>query len=314
MSGGTDAGAYFRTTAPSLGEPMSVDHPMSGAATHAAQHELFPRRSWANWVVLAATFVVTTMGMSVIIATLLPDRLANPWPWVRTDLALISACLLMVLTLVLYLTLEQRNTERMRARFVTLNNEFHESARKRLFTMLEMSRVMASQGDPQSVFDCITRSCAEIFTCDTASLMLFDKERGVLVVRSAHGHSDAAAILGQEQALGVGIAGWAAKHERPLIIGTGETLAENPELKLSSKHLCAAMVVPIILRDELVGVVNISTKSPDQHYGEDDMRALKVFAENAGTCIRNTERAHWMRATIDSLRAQLSRTGDVMPL
>lgn len=277
-------------------------------------HDLFPRRSWSNWVVLAATFVATTTGLSLIIATLLPARIVSPWPWVRTDFALITACTFMVLTLVLYLTYEQRNTERLRHRFLKLNDEFHESSRRRLFSLLEMSRVMAMQSDPQSVFECITRSCVDVFGCDSASLMLFDKERGVLVVRSAHGHRDVSKVLGQEQALGVGIAGWAAKHEQPLIIGSGEMLAENPELKLQSKHLTAAMVVPILLRDELVGVVNISSGQPNKKYSTSDLDALRVFAENAGTCIRNTERAQWMRTTIESLRAQHGRTGDTLPV
>ena len=87
----------------------------------------------------------------------------------------------------------------------------------------------------------------------------------------------------------------------------------NPELKLSYPHLSAAIVVPIILRDELVGVVNISSRSPNVRYDEDDMRALKMFAENAGTCIRNTERAQWMRTTIESLREQLARAQQALP-
>lgn len=282
------------------------------AAKHPPRPGLIPHRSWGNWVLLATTFVATTTGLSVVIATLLPERMVSPWPWVRTDLALVVAVLFLVLTLVLYLTWEQRNIDRLHAQFLRMNNEVHEREQRRLFALLEMSRVIATQSDPQNVFDCITRSCVETFDCDQASLMLFDEARQVLVVRSAHGHEDVSRIIGQEQAMGEGIAGWAAQNEKALIIGREETLTENPGLKLSSKHLSAAIVVPIILRDELVGVVNISSRSADMSYSDEDMRALKVFAENAGTCIRNTERSHWMRATIESLRAQLERAGDAV--
>jgi transcriptional regulator with GAF, ATPase, and Fis domain len=293
---------------------MSFARSSSDAGEHALRPYPIPRRSWGNWITLAATFVLTTTGLSIIIATLLPGRLVNPWPWVRTDLALVVACLFLVLTLVLYLTSEQRSIDRLTREFIRVNDEINERARRRLFALLEMSQVIAMQNDPQNVFDCITKACVETFTCDHASLMLFDEKRRVLVVRSAYGHENAAKILGQEQAIGEGIAGWAAQHEKPLIIGREDALAENPELKLSSKHLNAAIVVPIILRDELVGVVNISSRSPEVVYDENDMRALKVFAENAGACIRSTERAQWMRTTIESLRAQLARTGTVLPM
>jgi putative methionine-R-sulfoxide reductase with GAF domain len=278
--------------------------------TAGAQGFALPRRSWANWVLLAATFVVTTVGLSVVVATLLPERLFSPWPWVRTDLALVGSCVLLVFTLVVHLTREQHHLNRMNAEFERFRTELSESTRKRLYALLDVSRIMAMQSDPQSVFDCITKSCVDTFNCDRASLMLFDDKRQMLVIRSAHGHENAAEIVGKEQSIDKGIAGYAARHKTPLIIGDEKVLKENPELKLTSTRLSAAIVVPIILRDELVGVVNISSERPDVRYSEDDMRALTVFAENAGASIRNTERAEWMRQTIDSLRGQLARASE----
>ena len=62
-----------------------------------------------------------------------------------------------------------------------------------------------------------------------------------------------------------------------------------------------------MVRDELVGVLNISSRAPNTIYVEEDLRALEVFAENAGTCIRQAERAEWMRQTIDRMHRQSSR-------
>ncbi len=36
------------------------------------------------------------------------------------------------------------------------------------------------------------------------------------------------------------------------------------------------------------------------------LRALEVFAENAGTCIRQAERSEWMRQTIEQMNRQKS--------
>jgi GAF domain-containing protein len=68
------------------------------------------------------------------------------------------------------------------------------------------------------------------------------------------------------------------------------------------------MVVPVILRGELVGVINVSTRSPDINFDDDDLRALQVFAENVGAAIRHTEQTEWMRATIRKLQSQKDRS------
>jgi GAF domain-containing protein len=69
------------------------------------------------------------------------------------------------------------------------------------------------------------------------------------------------------------------------------------------------MVVPVILRDELVGVINVSSRSRGVEFDQDDIRALQAFAENVGAAIRHTEQADWMRATIRKLQGQRERTG-----
>jgi transcriptional regulator with GAF, ATPase, and Fis domain len=271
-------------------------------------------RTWGNWVFLASSYVITTGGLALALALLLPDQLASPWPWVRTEYALVGACMFLVVTLVVHLSNEQRQVQRLNSEFVQLEDEVHASARRRLYALLSVSRIMGTQSDLQNVFESITAACKESFQCDQASLMLFDPSRRRLVVRAAHGHENPSAVIGSEKEIGEGIAGWVAKNKQPLILGRAGDPA-HPDVKLMSKTLSAAIVVPIILRDELVGVINISSRSPDTAYEDADLHALSVFAENAGACIRHAEQAEWMRKTIAGLREQLeSRQGRSVPI
>ncbi len=280
---------------------MPLNHPT------AATIQRVPRRSWGNWVVLATSYVITTGGLAVAIALLLPDRFTSPWPWVRTEYALVGACVLLVITLVTYLSFEQRHLDRLNAQFLRLEGEVQANARRRLYALLSVSRIMGHHSDLQSIFESITAACKETFQCDQASLMQFDSARKRLVVRAARGHADPSKVIGTEKWIGEGIAGWVAQHQTPLILGRAGEPNAHPELKLASKTLSAAIVVPIILRDELVGVISISSRSPDVRYEDDDLHALKVFAENAGACIRHAEQAEWMRKTITGLREQLEQ-------
>jgi transcriptional regulator with GAF, ATPase, and Fis domain len=278
--------------------------------THGASGDAFVCRSWSNWILLAATFLITTVGLGLVIATLLPNRLVSPWPWVRTDVTLVCACLLLVTTLVLHLTREQRNLNRMNAEIQRVESEANAASRRRMYGLLNVSRIMGVHNKPEAVFDGITASCVEAFQCDRASLMLYDDKTRELVVRSASGHGDVSHVIGATQPIGEGIAGWVAEHKKALILGREREVKENPELKLNSPSVVAAMVVPIILRDELVGVINVSSQSPGDAYRDDDLQALQVFAENAGVCIRHAEQAEWMRQTTEHLRRQAAKVNE----
>ncbi len=264
-----------------------------------------PGRSWANWTLLATCYVITTSGLSIVVATLLPERLSSPWPWVRTDYALIAACVFLVVTLVVHLSIEQRHMQEMSGEFHRMKEDLHATSQKRLCALLRVSRIMGLHSDLQNIFESIIAACMEAFPCDQASLMLVDPGRNRLVVRAARGHEDVSKVLGSEKQIGEGVAGWVAKYQTSLILGRAGEPNEHPELPLLSESLSAAIVVPIILREELVGVINVGSRAAGTEYNVDDLQALNVFAENVGACIRHAEQAQWMRETIDSLREQV---------
>jgi transcriptional regulator with GAF, ATPase, and Fis domain len=283
------------------GETMVSSHPTR-------KFRRRPGRSWGNWILLATCYVVTTSGLAVIVTTLLPGRMASPWPWVRTDYVLVAACVLLVVTLVTHLSIEQRHTQQMSVELQKMKDEIHNTSQKRLCALLRVSRIMGLHSDLQNVFESIVAACLEGFACDQASLMLSDAARKRLVVCAARGHEDVSKVLGSEKEVGEGIAGWVAKNKTSLILGRAGEPTEHPDLPLLSEALSAAIVVPILLREELVGVINVGSRSPGIEYNVDDLQALTVFAENAGACIRHAEQAEWMRNTIEKLREQ-SRSG-----
>jgi len=157
------------------------------------------------------------------------------------------------------------------------------------------------------VFDSITKICVDAFACDQASLMLFDRESASLVVRAVSGKSVPEGILGTRQPLGKGVSGFVAQRREPLILRADQRTT-IPGLELKNRDITAAMIVPVILRDELVGVISVSTRSPEINFEDDDLRALQVFAENVGAAVRHTEQAEWMRATIRKLQSQKDRS------
>jgi transcriptional regulator with GAF, ATPase, and Fis domain len=261
-----------------------------------------------NWYMLGTVAVFSTVGMAIATAPMLAERLGTVWPWPNTHVVLLCGLVISVAMLVAYLTKQQQRVSEIRVRVSKMEEE--EEARSlqntiRLRALLNISKMMGAVTDPENVFKHITETCLEIFECQQASLMLLNDAKDELEVKASTGHrSD---VTGNTQKVGSGIAGWVAKTQEPLILNPDTNLSQYPGLEHTGRGVTAAMVVPIVVRDELVGVLNASSRRKETSYTHEDLRSLSVFAENAGTVIRHSEHAEWMRQTIERLRHQLDR-------
>lgn len=238
-------------------------------------------------------------GLAAAIPPLLGNRKSAIWPWLHTELILLILLSILMLLFVLYLTLQQRQMiSRFRQCYLVQEEAKQRSDRhcSRLITLFSVRHTLISETDIQRVFDCITDTCANSSPCESASLTLLDEKNSELVVRSIGSHFDKEHIIGMRQKIGTGISSWVAKHRKPVLLVSLEDSKKYPGLQFKVRSsLTASMVVPIIVRDEFVGILNVSAKSPDIVYDDSDLRILQVFADNVGTSIRHTEQANWIR-------------------
>ena len=266
-------------------------------------------QSMRNWYLLATITALSTIGLVVAITPFIRESMTTFWPWANTDVVLMVGLVGMILILILHLTLQQLRVRKMRREFRSMETQVHERERRssaRLHALLNVTRMMGAVSDHDSLFDGIASTCLEIFDCQQASLMLLNTETQMLEMKAASGHQCQEDLKEVRQAVGTGIAGHVAATKEPLILGKDSKQGSYRGFELQAKHLTAAMVVPVIVRDELVGVLNISSRERDADYTEEDLDALKVFAENLGSCIRQSERSEWRRLTIERQQQQLT--------
>jgi len=260
-----------------------------------------------GWYVLACVAVFSTIGMSIAVAPLLNERFIGIWPWANTHIVLLAGLVIAMALLIIHLTIQQNKVSEVHSKYEKIKADASARDKQnstRLRALLNISRIMGAVTDPENVFNRITNTCLEIFDCQQASLMLVNDDKTELQVRAATGHLEEEKVSGAKQRIGDGIAGWVAKTQQPLILGPNVDMSRYPGLKLKSHILTAAMVVPILLRGEPYGVLNISSRSSGVTYNEEDLQALQVFAENAGTVIRHSEQAEWMRKMIEKHRME----------
>jgi transcriptional regulator with GAF, ATPase, and Fis domain len=266
------------------------------------------RRTWHNWVLIVCIAVLTTIGLGTAILSSLKVEIVTWWPWPRTSMALPLGLSLVVMAFAGYLTQQQRYLMKLRQELDDHREVTSAQIRKhyeRLLAVYTVSQTLASETNPQTVFDRMTRICFDTFKCEQVSLMMMDSNGRELVVRSAVGHVEGPSVIGKRQPMGGGVAGWVAEHREPLLLGPDMDPSQFKDFKVKPVRPSWSMVVPILVRDELVGVLNVSSRSAENAYGHDDLQALLVFAENTGICIRHTEQTEWMRQTIRNLEEQL---------
>jgi transcriptional regulator with GAF, ATPase, and Fis domain len=262
------------------------------------------RSSYVNWSLIAIVVMLTLMSVVSVLPPVLSSRLSEIWIFSKPQMLVIVG-LSLTLLLLAGLAHQMRYLRALREQFATVQKNQHErssATTARLYALLNMSRVMVAQSDLQTVFDSITKLCCDAFGCDQASLMLFDSNSDVLEVCAVSGKNVPEGVMGARQPIGKGIAGWVAQKREPLLLTPSQS--PIPGIELRKKDMSAAMVVPIILRDELVGVINVSSRNPQVEFDQDDVRALQAFAETVGAAIRHAEQAEWMRATIRKLQGQ----------
>lgn len=269
---------------------------------------LLETKSWRTWVLTVSVAILITLGLSGATILIKNGTLQTPWPYEKTEPFLIAGLAVAFLSFLLYATQQQRRLSQFRRHLWRSQLETGDRVKRnldRLVAIMQISRVMSSANDPNTVLNAITSSCLETFNANRVSLMLLDRESNDLVVRAASGHDDLSSVLGARVRMGQGVAGWVAQYRRPLVLGGSVDPTKYVGFTHKNDDPHAAMVVPIVLRDELIGVLNVTSFTPEFAFHEEDVQALMVFGEHAGLCCRHAEQTEWMRQTIQRLDAEL---------
>jgi diguanylate cyclase (GGDEF)-like protein len=145
----------------------------------------------------------------------------------------------------------------------------------------------------EQVLDTILSCSMDLLDGRSGSIMLLHSDNELRTVCST---GDTAA-RGARVGLNDGIAGKVAATREPvLVLGIFDWAHYDPDLQRSASAIC----VPLVAKDELIGVLNVNAK-PERKYTENDLRALSLFGERAGVAVEV--------ARINKARRQVSNQG-----
>jgi GAF domain-containing protein/HAMP domain-containing protein len=130
---------------------------------------------------------------------------------------------------------------------------------------------------------------------DRVSILLFDREKQQLAVRSAVGYSEED-IQRIQIPLGAGITGWVAAHRATLRI---DDVTKDPRYIEVSSNTRSELAVPLVYRNELLGVLNVESELVNA-YSDHDEELLGTLGGSLAAIIANAR-------LLDQIRRQAER-------
>ncbi|MCC6984972.1 MAG: GAF domain-containing protein [Anaerolineales bacterium] len=149
---------------------------------------------------------------------------------------------------------------------------------------------------------------------DRVMILLLDKEKKQLEVKASIGYSEDISRMKFE--VGAGVTGWAAAHRRALRLGD---VREDPRYIQISANTRSEMAIPLIYRNELLGVINVESEQVDA-YSENDAEMLGTLGGSLAAVIANARLVEQIRAQsererlISEITDKIRRSTDIQSI
>ncbi len=143
--------------------------------------------------------------------------------------------------------------------------------------------VLSEVGDTDQVLRAVARAARQMMLADEAYLLL--REGGRLVLRAADGLAQH--LVGKSSVrIGEGIEGWVADHGEPVALADASQERRFRDLPGREGRVRALAVVPMKLRDDVVGVLAAAGMDASPPIGS-RLTALEILASIAAVTIEN---------------------------
>ena len=174
---------------------------------------------------------------------------------------------------------------------VALDNARHFEAAEeragRLRSLARLNQLVSSSLDTDEVLAGIARAAAALMGVPVVSLWVADPETETLRVRAFSDEAMGAAYPLRSITLGQGTMGWIARERQPLSV---PDMLSDPRILSESwwldHGLRSFLGVPIILQDQLLGVLSMCGRAPFD-FGAEEKELLESFVAQAAVAIRN---------------------------
>lgn len=163
-----------------------------------------------------------------------------------------------------------------------------------LILLKKVGETASSRNDLQELFDQIIESIVQSTGVEVASLMLL-KDDGRLHIAAAHGLSKKIASS-VRVSTGEGISGHVLATGEPVLVPNIDQDSRFISLNRGQRYKNQSLLsVPIYVRDEMVGVINVNNKTSGYPFDLEDQNLLVAIANQVSLAIENFELVNNLR-------------------
>jgi len=140
---------------------------------------------------------------------------------------------------------------------------------------------------------------------DRVMILLADRNKKMLEVKASMGYAEDSALA--QVPIGSGVTGWVAAHRRPLRL---PNVIEDPRYIQISPNTRSELAIPLIYRNELLGVLNVESEQLDD-YTENDEEMLGTLGGSLAAIIANARLLEQIRLQAERERVIFEVTGNI---
>ena len=147
--------------------------------------------------------------------------------------------------------------------------------------LYDAGQAVLSTFDLDEVLRRILQIARDYFHLRNVAICLFDRDSQELYIRSQIGWDE-----GQDKirlSLGQGLSGAAALKKQPVY---APDVAKDPRYFCSSKSTCSELAIPLMVRDEVVGVLDCQSDRVN-HFDHETIDLLTLFSTQASIALQN---------------------------
>lgn len=155
-----------------------------------------------------------------------------------------------------------------------------EALRQKTRTLYLVERALAvdnEEADPFKLVDGLLALVGDDMQAQRCSLMLRAPESDALYIAALRGLAPHITV-GSRVPFGKGVAGVVAESREPLLVMDAEEAREHPLLRDQYLTTGSFISFPLIYREELVGVVNLTNRAKRGVFIEEDMERVRLLA------------------------------------
>jgi signal transduction histidine kinase len=180
------------------------------------------------------------------------------------------------------------------------------AAVKRQNSLIDAGRAMSGILAISDLLDYFIGVAADVLDVERASLMLVDEKSNEMRIAAYRGLN---AEVAQQVCLkvGEGIAGWVAREGKPILVKNVESdpRIHRPLESTSSDSFISAPIVlsiPILSREKVLGVINVTNRRSGALLEEEDMAFLYSLAGQAAVAIERARHFEDLQKAYQSLK------------